>query len=455
MSKRSVVLWITTSLALAGGGTVPLPASAVGPPVTGVVGGSCRGVAGTIFGTNASETIEGTPGDDVIVAGGGHDIVLARGGNDRVCGNRGGDQLFGGDGEDRLFGQRGGRDETPGGTAFYRGNLLDGGSGNDVLSGGPERDMGADFPGGEIPDRASFGTATGGVTVQNGQASGPGVGVDTLRRDFEQVNGTAFGDTMRAFARETLLGAGGDDVLVARDTGARSVIQGGTGNDRIDLSAAMQGRATGGSGRDQIIGSPRSDLLFCGPGSDDVSAGRGPDQAFGLSLGDLVKLGPGNDVIEVSGNTRGGRIRAGLGVDTLRIVPKGPQSEIGIRTVKRVVRTASGRFSILDLNRYVVAGNVAGAGAFRFFGGPTAQAVLTLGGTFTHLEVHAGGGADTVSLTASARSVGAQVTGGAGNDNTTGTRRGDALRGNDGRDRTDGRAGRDLCRAETRINCER
>ncbi|MGH3507174.1 MAG: calcium-binding protein [Nocardioidaceae bacterium] len=455
MWNRSVVLWVTTILALAGGGAVPLAASAVGPTVTGVVGGSCRGVAGTIFGTNASETIDGTSGDDVIVAGSGHDIVHARGGNDRVCGNRGGDQLFGEDGDDRIFGQRGGRDERPGGTAFYRGNLLDGGTGNDVLSGGPERDKGADFPGGEIPDRVSFGSATGGVTVQNGHASGPGVGADTLRQDFEQINGTGFDDTLRAFARETLLGFGGDDVLVAHDTGARSVVLGGNGNDRIDLSAAAQGRATGGSGKDQIIGSPRADLLFSGSGSDDVSAGRGPDQAFGLSLGDLVKLGPGSDFIEVSGSTRGGRIRAGLGVDTLRIVTKGPQSEIGIRTMKRVVRTASGRFSILDLNRYVVAGGVAGAGAFRFFGGPTPQAVLTLSGTFTHLEVHTGGGADTVSLTASTQSVGALVTGGDGNDKITGTRRGDALRGNDGRDRTDGRRGRDLCRAETRLNCER
>jgi Ca2+-binding RTX toxin-like protein len=420
----------------------------------GVGGGSCRGVAGTIFGTNASETIDGTPGDDVIVAGGGHDIVLARGGNDRVCGNRGGDQLFGGDGEDRLFGQRGGRDERPGGAAFYRGNLLDGGSGNDVLSGGPERDMGADFPGGAIPDRVTFSTATGGVTVQDGHASGPGIGTDTLRRDFEQVNGTAFGDTLRAFARETLLGFGGDDLLVARDTGARSFVSGGNGNDRIDLSAARLGRATGGPGRDRISGSPRSDRLSSGSGADDVSAGPGSDQVFGLSIGDLVKLGPGGDLIEVSGSTRGGRIRAGRGVDTLRIT-QGPKSVIGVRTMQSIVRTASGRFSIDDLNRYVVAGKVAGAGAFRFFGGPARQTVLTLGGTFNRLEVNTGGGADTVSLKASARSVGAVVNGGDGNDSITGTRRGDVLRGNNGNDRTDGRRGRDLCRAETRIRCER
>jgi hypothetical protein len=96
----------------------------------------CRGLAATIFGTNASDTLAGTPGADVIVGLGGPDKIYGKGGADLICGGKGDDQLFGGGGNDRLYGE-GGDDTLKGGSGK---DALLGGKGYDTLRGGPGDD---------------------------------------------------------------------------------------------------------------------------------------------------------------------------------------------------------------------------------------------------------------------------------------------------------------------------
>jgi Ca2+-binding RTX toxin-like protein len=458
MKRPSVLICVVTSLATAMSGFVQLSASASGP-ASSAGGTSCRGTPATIMGDETSQTLHGTPRDDVIVAGGGHDIVFASGGNDKVCGGRGGDTLYGEAGNDKLFGQLGGPRIENGRATQWLGNIVDGGAGNDVLSGGPQREMGAGLPKGERPDQAVFGTATGGITISNGKVTGNGIGRDTMRRDFELVVGSSFNDNLTAHSGESLAGAGGNDRLVARNNDGVSQIMGGGGVDTIDLRAAQRGRAFGGAGNDRILGSRAADFIVSGSGADRVESMSGNDRVFGLRKGDLTLLGSGNDVIEVSSASNGGQIRAGLGNDTLKVLATGARSRIGIRTQRGFVQTGAGKFAIRDLDQYVVSPMRAGgkAGALRFLGGPSNQVLRTVrGGHYSLLAIRPGAGADTIRLsTAARRSTGAVVAAGPGNDRVFGTQRADILIGNRGGDRVDGRQGRDRCRAERELHCER
>jgi RTX calcium-binding nonapeptide repeat (4 copies) len=180
---------------------------------------------------------------------------------------------------------------------------------------------------------------------------------------------------------------------------------------------------------------------------------------MGLSRGDLLVLGPANDFLHASGSSGCGRIGAGPGFDTLRLVAPGPTSRISVKTNKNLVFTRAGSFGIRGLEKFVVSPRRAGApaGSLRFFGGAGRQVVETIfAGRYTHLEVRPGAGADIVRLsTAARRSAGAVVTAGTGNDMIRGTNRPDKLIGNLGADRVDGRNGRDRCVAERERHCER
>lgn len=111
------------------------------PPVP-----TCRGLAATILGTDASELLFGTNGADVIMGFGGNDAVFGLGGDDTVCAGDGNDAVFGGAGNDTILGQDGsdalfgeaGDDTLAGGSSS---DALSGANGNDTLLGGPAFDL--------------------------------------------------------------------------------------------------------------------------------------------------------------------------------------------------------------------------------------------------------------------------------------------------------------------------
>ncbi len=215
--------------------------------------------------TNGNDSLIGGPGADFINALGGNDIVLGDPllgpyGNDTLIGGSGHDQLYGLGGVDLLDGSSGndwlfggsGTDQLFGGTGNDR---LKGGLGNDLLNGGADSDT-ADYstltidPPGPIGPIINTG-ATAGVTVElfggNGQATG-GAGTDALS-SIENVTGSLFDDT----------------IIV--DGGENSTMNGGNGNDTIDV-IHFDGTVNGGAGNDNLIAGTSGCTVNGGSGID-------------------------------------------------------------------------------------------------------------------------------------------------------------------------------------------
>lgn len=101
----------------------------------------------------------------------------------------------------------------------------------------------------------------------------------------------------------TIAGTADDDVLVG--TPRRDVIWGGPGDDVI----------LGLDGHDVICGGPGDDLIFGGDGVDRIYGGAGDDVIHGGLGSDVLRGGPGDDVIH--GERGNDEIRGGPGDDRL------------------------------------------------------------------------------------------------------------------------------------------
>jgi Ca2+-binding RTX toxin-like protein len=171
------------------------------------------------------------------------DTVNGLAGNDVIRGGIGDDTLNGGDGNDQLFG----------------------GLGADVLNGGAGS------------DRASYTTASSGVTVNmldtalnTGEAEG-----DTYI-DVENVYGSIYADVLIGDAGDNILaGLVGDDQLVGTD-----------GDDRL----------YGNEGEDRLTGGRDNDDLFGGDGADTFifGANSGTDKIYDFEDGlDIIEFQSG------------------------------------------------------------------------------------------------------------------------------------------------------------------
>ncbi|MEU4770397.1 hypothetical protein AB0H12_45095 [Actinosynnema sp. NPDC023794] len=128
---------------------------------------SCDGLPATIVGSADGDSLTGTNGDDVIVGLGGDDTIIGLAGNDRVCAGDGddtvygefvvvpdelpgvpapgpledlSDRVFGEAGDDVLIGNSGTAVITVSAAYIADNDHIDGGTGSDVISGGPRRD---------------------------------------------------------------------------------------------------------------------------------------------------------------------------------------------------------------------------------------------------------------------------------------------------------------------------
>ena len=318
---------------LYGDGAIDSGAPASGPP--------------TLFtdvGANADDTLEGGEGNDLIDGGGGLDttsyehaagavqVVLYNdnSGNgdstgadgedalvsienvtgsayaDTITGNGLANVLIGGDGNDFLQ-ARGGDDSVYGGEGN---DYLGGGTGNDYLDGG------------DGYDRASFANgSTGPVTVDlrlQGTAQDTGLGIDTLL-NIENVNGTAFGDTLTGDDGDNWLW-GGTDAAGITDT-----IDGQGGNDLIEVGAGDHSLA-GGAGVDTMLFNPFApgsiggiiSLALQGAAQNTGSGMmilNGFENLSGSVLGDTL-TGDGNNNV-LAGSEGGDSLSGGGGNDTL------------------------------------------------------------------------------------------------------------------------------------------
>lgn len=180
--------------------------------------------------------------------------------------------------------------------------VVDGGPGNDTLSGGdgaqetwyggdgddliePDRGKQAgadDINGGPGADKVDYlytpGTDYSAATlslddVANDGTTSPG-DVDNVHSDVEILSGTNLDDLITGNdGSQTLLGSAGNDVI--KTLGGDDIVDGGPGDDNID----------GGAGSDDLTGNEGNDTITGGPGTDTINGDR-----TGVNVG-------GNDTI--------------------------------------------------------------------------------------------------------------------------------------------------------------
>lgn len=274
----------------------------------------CFGRRPTIVGTRGRDHLVGTQGSDVIVGLGSDDLIQGRGGADLICGGLGADELYGGEGRDRVdggrqvdlvFGRAGADLLYAGGTGPYHfgDDRLFGGRGGDRLAGdgapnqlygGPGDDElvgnGAEF---ECECETSFverldggsgdDSLTGGVLAGDnidGQYFVPGPGDDTVDSGRpEEEPGSE--DCGLAGERPCIGPMHGRDVVDYREA-AEAVT--------VDLA----GGTAGGEGSDTLIG---IDAVLGSPFDDVIAGDDTANYLYGADGNDRVSGGASNDFL--------------------------------------------------------------------------------------------------------------------------------------------------------------
>jgi Ca2+-binding RTX toxin-like protein len=168
---------------------------------------------------------------------------------------------------------------------------MDGGEGNDTLSGGTKSDI--------LRGGAGVNILTGGtgddhmISTAGDDSITGGVGSDTA--DFSPFE-TSLHITLDDIANDAEEGGTG---IVHIDI---ETIIGGGGNDFISAGAILNPVSIfGGSGRDTIIGGARADTIHGGPGNDKIQGDEGNDYLNGDGGRDKVFGGDGTDTLNGGG----------------------------------------------------------------------------------------------------------------------------------------------------------
>jgi Ca2+-binding RTX toxin-like protein len=229
--------------------------------------------------------------------------------------------------------------------------ILDGGPGNDTLSGrselrgGTDNDLlkpsgpGVHVDGGPGTDRLSFDLFAAGVTATiSGTTVNSGDGVPKV--GVEELAGSTLADALAGGAGpDVILGGGGDDTIAGHRGG--DTLDGGPGDNtvsyagdgvpvNVDLAAGTATTATidtlsnfrgvvTGSGNDVVTGTTADEHFSLGDGSDTINAGPGND---------AIAAGPGDDTIR--GGFGSDSIDGGPGTDTATYDERGPSQPISV-----------------------------------------------------------------------------------------------------------------------------
>ncbi|HEX3318578.1 MAG TPA: calcium-binding protein [Solirubrobacteraceae bacterium] len=200
--------------------------------------------------------------------GAGDDVLSGSDGPDLLQGGEGNDVLSGGGGDDRIVGDRGS-------------DTMNGGPGDDTLvwNNGDGSDVVNDDDG---SDDVEVNGAPAAGDIDNVQPNG-------ARIRFDRTNLVPF--TLDIGTSETMHdnALGGDDSITVGDVGAYQVTaDGGAGNDTL----------TGGPGAETFLGGTGNDTIDPGDGIDVVDAGDGDDQVnVRDKTADLARGGNGNDSV--------------------------------------------------------------------------------------------------------------------------------------------------------------
>lgn len=485
---------------------------------------SLGGSAGndTLTGTDGPDTIDGNLGSDVLFGGGGDDIFPI------TAGDTGFDRYVGGDGMDTVLGTEG--DDVIYLSAFSGANtveLIDGGSGANTIVGSSANNV-LDFSGTTLANIAWIdggdgndtitGTASADVIMGN-QGSDVLDGGDGDDQFLVTEDDTGANRYIGGAGLDTLLGTDASDVIrlsIFAGDNTVETIDGGPGentivgtsaNNTLDFSGTTLlniAAIDGDDGNDTITGSASADVIIGGPGSDVLFGGDG-DDVFRLTAGDTgydrYVGGEGTDGVLGTDADDEIRLSTYLGTNTVETIDGGP----GINTI-----VSSGANNTLDFSSTnlvnialidggagndtitgsggsdVIVGNegsdvliggdgddvfqfTAGdSGYDRYVGGNGQDRVLGTSGsdvfliaTFTgdsRVELIDGdGGADSIVASNANNTLDFSeatlvdivlIDGGLGNDVITGSSGGDVIRGNVGTDTLVGLAGSDTYRVE-------
>jgi Ca2+-binding RTX toxin-like protein len=255
---------------------------------------SLDGLIGTLA------TITGTAGNDSLVGGTNADVISGLDGNDTLIGDFGSDSLVGGSGHDSL----------------------DGGLGNDTLEGGEGNDILTDIQGNNLLDGGNGAdtlTATSGVTSQHTLLGGNGNDYLSAAGQALYLDGGDGSDNLSASGQiasvptvslyaqrgsATLIGGAGDDsygIGAFASIGGgltasyleNASLDGGNGNDRLQIESTRNASLRGGSGQDFLSATN----FLAGWDANSIGASRGTNY--------LLNGGADDDTISVTGYVYG------------------------------------------------------------------------------------------------------------------------------------------------------
>jgi Bacterial Ig-like domain/RTX calcium-binding nonapeptide repeat (4 copies) len=243
MMRRTVLLMVTTALALIAAGGIAL--------------------AATTF-TCTTDPCEGTTDDDVITGTLNAETINSKAGNDEISARDANDTLNGEDGNDTIRGELGD-------------DILAGGAGNDTIDGGEGNDR-YDFSDNFGLDRIEA-DSSGVDTIDLSRISIPdgtnpstnGVAVDLMGPDPLCSSTQSLCISLGGEFIENLVGTPFGDYLTGNSL--NNTIKGGDGNERIN----------GGGGNDDLQGGSGLDILFGDAGNDTLDGGEGTDDVYYLT----------------------------------------------------------------------------------------------------------------------------------------------------------------------------
>ncbi|WP_394808938.1 hypothetical protein [Nitrosomonas sp.] len=307
-----------------------------------------------VDGKDGADRIEGGAGQDILNGGLGDDIVLGGADNDIITGLENNDRLFAE--TEYTLDDAYTLGKTQAGSG-QRGDLLDGGLGNDtvigdagddILMGGMGKDVLMGLGGNDtIEGDNNIGLADrnwsisrtvnnqGGTTVYNRNYNFNVVEANNGAGDDDMIYSGAGNDWVFAQGGDDFVDAGADNDVVFGEAGNDTIL-GQSGDDflagdRLSLDTSLHGDdyLNGGDGSDKLWGGGGSDYLAGGKGNDILSGDDG-DAPVEYQGDDLLDGGEGNDdLIGWGGNDTliGGAgndiLRGGLGDDTYSGVEAG------------------------------------------------------------------------------------------------------------------------------------
>lgn len=270
-----------------------------------------RGIIAVIGAANAANTLTGNAGANTLIGGALGDSISGLGGADVLVGNGGNDTLTGGGGRDVLFGDEG-DDILAVGAADGQGGLLDGGAGNDrltgsnigalpgvsatILYGGAGNDTLVGF--GSQANVAGYYDRAEGIVADLAAGtvvigSGPGAETDTLD-GIRAITGTAFDDSFTGgAAHELFLPGGGADT-----------VNGGAGTDEVSYAAGISNLPEGAgvmvdlAGGFAIDSTGETDTLI---GIENATGSNYDDTLLGSATGNIFRPLAGDDFVDGAG----------------------------------------------------------------------------------------------------------------------------------------------------------